>query len=162
MIEQREIDEHTAAVGNFRDHLRTFATRLIDAHAHGAAGLLLVLDQQVYQLHNRFMLGAAPSPTSEPELEPAKRAAGKRAPKGQGSHRHKFNAQGVCADAGAFRGCGATRRRAAKGSAAASPEARTVPLPLSGNGARRPIGDDVPDPFDGGAFGSSSTNDRGR
>lgn len=100
---------------------------------------------------------AAELPPESPP-EPAPRTKGKRAPRGSGGHRHKFNAAGVCE-------CGAKRQRAPRGSSlrgdpVPSAEARTVNIPgTDGGGVPRPIGD-APDKFDGGAFGSSGTGDR--
>jgi hypothetical protein len=107
----------------------------------------IVIDEQARAL---AMVEARPI---EPGPEPKRKAGSKRAPKGQGAHRHKFDGAGKCA-------CGAERQRAPKGSAKPlDAAARTAPLPLGG-GVPRPIGDDVPDKFDGGAFGSSSTRER--
>jgi hypothetical protein len=141
---------------NFRELLSRQAHKLMLHRENAQAGALFVFERLVYQ-HAGNVLGwyvsAAPMATED---KPAKRAAGgKRAPKGQGAHRHKFNEAGKCA-------CGAERQRAPKGSAKPlDAAARTAPLPLGGGGVPRPIGDDVPDKFDGGAFGSSSARERG-
>jgi len=93
-------------------------------------------------------------PATQAPPKTAKPSHGKRAPKGQGAHRHKFDPDGRC-------NCGAARRRAPKGSGVVreSVEARTPPLPQINS--RPTIGDNVPDRFDGGTMGSSSTRERG-
>jgi len=115
-------------------------------------GGLLVFDRLVQQHagHALHWYAAAAPMAEAPTPRRGRPAGGKRAPKGQGAHRHKFDERtGVCA-------CGAKRRRAPKGSGAASAEARTLPL----LGGKSPIGDHARDKFEGGAFGSSGTGDR--
>ena len=56
--------------------------------------------------------------------------------------------------------CCAKRQRAPKGSGNLDAAAKTIPLALGG-GVPRPIGDNAPDDFDGGNFGSSSARERG-
>jgi hypothetical protein len=86
------------------------------------------------------------------EAAPATKPTRKRAPKGQGSHRHKFDGADKCA-------CGAERQRAPKGGGPA-PGVLPAVGPPPNYRAPRPIGDDAPDRFDGGAFGTSGTGDR--
>lgn len=152
----REYQEHRDTVSNFREHLSALANRMLEASPE-LAGELLVLDRRIYRAtsHGTFMLfDSLKAERPEPEAEPAKHAKGRRAPKGQGAHRHKFNAAGACA-------CGATRQRAPKGSGEPqSAEARTLPLGTAAPAGRRPIGDHAPDDFDGGTMGSSSARER--
>jgi hypothetical protein len=125
------------------------SARPLDAETVALAAV--VLGEQARAL---AMTEAVPEPEPEPAPAGKRKAGGKRAPKGQGAHRHKFDADGQC-------NCGARRMRAPKGSAKPlDAAARTAPLPLGGPAVPRPIGDDVPDKFDGGAFGSSSTRER--
>jgi hypothetical protein len=152
MIDARDKEEFERTAYNFRGQISTLATRLMDEGAHDAAGKALVLERLIYGHANALSLALSavlPAVAPEPDPERRKRAsAGKRAPKGQGAHRHEFGDDGACA-------CGAKRQRAPKGSA----EARTVPLPLA-VAPRAPLGDDAPDRFDGGTFGSSGVERR--
>jgi len=166
----REREELHRVTANYREHIRVLADQMLAAGHAPVAGGLYVLDRVVFLNYNEVVCRMAPPAPTEPAPAERKRPApGKRAPKGQGEQRHKFNEAGVCA-------CSAKRQRAPKG---AKPDAaaRTLPLPASpfraitngpggvptpvGHSAvPRPIGDDAPDRFDGGAFGSSSTSER--
>ena len=118
------------------------ASRPTDAETIALASI--VIDEQARTIAMRE--GAADIAAAAPPPKPER----KRAPKGQGSHRHKFDVDGKC-------DCGAARRRAARGSGERpSPEARTVPLPMSAPPpARRSLGEYDDDPFADGNMGSS-------
>ncbi len=147
-----EIDAHAI---NTRELLERAAYALIAQRKHDVAGAALVAERIMSQHFGHVLAALASIVAMEAPPEPARPTrgapAGKRAPKGQGQHRHKFDGAGKCS-------CGAERQRAPKGSAAPaqrpSAEALTVSL--------LPIGDDRPDRFDGGAFGTSSATERTR
>lgn len=158
MIEQRDREDFETAARNFRSHLDALAARLMGAGLTAAAGPVLVLERQVYYGANGISLAlmsvlpAAPAESDEPERRP--RAGNRqRAPKGQGSHRHKFGPDGKCA-------CGAERQRAPKGSGRAAAPVDRAPGVLPGTGLpagyRAPMpADEADDPFADGNMGSS-------
>lgn len=168
MDELRAMKDELDALGiNLSETLQRCANKLIMHRETASAGALLVFERISSQHIGNALhwLSARLAVEPEPAKQPAKRApAGKRAPKGQGEHRHKFNEAGVCDLMSHGVQCGAKRQRAPKGAAAAKPDAAartlSLPAPPFHSAVPRPIGDDVPDRFDGGAFGSSSTSER--
>lgn len=146
---RRDLDDFAREASNFRSLCRSMGNRAREV-SKPIAGLLYVLEETVYRETQEVLIawgGVVPADAAPPvAAKPAKERA--RAPKGQGQHRHKFTLAGntKCL-------CGAERQRAPKGGAAPAErpiaEARTIPL----------LGDDRPDRFDGGAFGSSSAAD---
>jgi len=135
---QRAKEEIEQSMNATREQLRSFGVRLIDAGAHdNIAGAALVLERMIYFKGNgllRMLLSELPAAPDEEDEPQPKRGGGKRAPKGQGAHRHKFNAAGVCELQVNGKPCGAKRQRAAKGGAAERPSAeqRTGNLPAVG------------------------------
>lgn len=155
---------------NVSETFTRIADRLIDDGETGVGGALLVLERSSRKDFADVMgWFAQATAAADPPGTPARRGGErKRAPKGQGEHRHKYNERGVCGLLVNGALCGAPRQRTAKGSAKPaaappSPEARTVPIAFTGYGkGTPPPPDGDEDRFAGGAFGSSSTTERGR